>query len=317
MKPTAIGPARGSRNAVGTWSVGRRLRARSGRGRNTALAWLLFAPALLWVVVVTIAPIVEAIQYSLYRTNFTQRLEFIGLDNYAKVFTAPDSEHVLTVTVVYVGASLVLAFVVSLGLAYLLSLHIRGLTAFRTLLMLPWVTSGLLAGLLWKWTLSPLVGPLPYTIADVTGQQSVDPLSTGAGAMATLIGVSVWKIYPFGMVLLLASMRTIPLELYESASVDGAGRWAQFRHITVPALRNTSIVVASFFTIALVTMAEVPLVITGGGPNGATDIAGLHLYLTAFQFLDNGGASAYAVVLFGVNVVLGGLYIRFLRNEDA
>jgi multiple sugar transport system permease protein len=301
-------------SGTGTAAITRR-----GNKRTTLFAWLLFAPALVWVALVTFVPIAKAIEYSLFQTNFTAKVKFTGLHNYVRIFTGPGAARMLAVTAIFVICSLALAVAVSLALALLLNQKLAGMTGFRTLLLLPWVTSGLLAGLLWKWVISPLVGPVPYLLTAFDHGRAggnIDLLSTQTGAMAVLILVSVWKLYPFGMVLFLASIRTIPKELFEAARVDGATWFRQLVHITLPAIKSTLIVVAIFFTITFLTLAEVPLVITGGGPNGATDIAGLQLYQQAFQNMDTGGASALAVTIFLVNVILGGIYIRALRSDD-
>lgn len=286
------------------------------RRKAVMFAWLLFAPAVLWVAAVTIAPIANAVLYSFYNTSFARLISFAGVQNYVDLFTAPDAVHSLTVTAIFATSSLALSVGTALGLALLLNRGLRGITMFRTILMLPWVTSTLLAALLWKWAISPLVGPLPYVVQQVFGVDSFDPLATAPGAMATLIFISVWKAFPFGMVLLLASLRSIPVEYLEAARMDGAGPFQQFRFITLPAIKNTLLVVTVYFSLTFLTMAEIPLVLTGGGPAGATTLAGLKLYQEAFQLLDTGSASALAVVLFAINAVLGLIYVRGLRSED-
>lgn len=294
-------------------------RRRPGAGRTTVLGWSLLGPSLVWVALVSFVPIGAALDLSLYKTNFITKVDFVGLKNYRDVFTGPGNIKMLVVSGIFLGCSLILAVGVSLVLAVLLDMKLAGITGFRTLLMIPWVTSGLLAGLLWKWVVSPLVGPVPYILSDITSGSpggNVDLLSTQTGALAVLIFVVVWKLYPFGMVLFLASIRTIPRELFEAARVDGAGPLSQFRYITLPAIKNTLIIVSVFFTIMFLTMAEVPLVITGGGPSGATNVVGLDIYHEAFQVLDTGGAAALAVVVFLVNIVLGIVYIRSLRSDD-
>lgn len=277
---------------------------------------MLFAPAVLWVAAITVAPIGNAIVYSLYNTTFTRLVSFAGAQHYIDLFTRPDALQSFSLTAIFAISSLTLSVAISLGLALLLNRKMRGITAFRTMLMLPWVTSTLLAALLWKWVISPLVGPLPFIVQQLTGVENFDPLATGGGAMATLIFISVWKAFPFGMVLLLASLRSIPLEYIEAARTDGASVWQQFRYITLPSIKNTLLVVTVYFSITFLTMAEVPLVLTGGGPAGATAIAGLRLYQVAFQQLDTGQASALAVVLFVINVILGIVYVRGLRSDD-
>lgn len=297
--------------------VHRRRPVRSRLNRRVKLfAWLLFAPALLWVGMVTFAPILQAVEFSLFRASFLEKDEYVGLANYVDILQGPDFVPMAVRTLVYSAASLALSLVIALALAMLINHQTSGMTGIRTLLMLPWITSPLLAALLWRWAVSPLIGPISHLYSVVTGAPEVDVLATGTGAMATLIVVSVWRAYPFGMVLLLASLRTIPKEYYEAARVDGAGFWARLRHITIPALKNTLLVVTVFFSVNFLTMAELPLVLTGGGPSGSTELIGLRLYREAFDLLNTGVASALAVLLFIANAILSWIYIRALRSED-
>lgn len=291
-------------------------RAERGHPRRPPLHWLLLLPALLWVAVVTIAPMAKAVETSLFDTHFLNRGSFIGVGNYVTVLSAPTFTPVLVRTLIYTAISLVVSLGVALGTAMLINQELAGLTVFRVLLMLPWVMSPLLAALMWKIVLNPSIGPGSRLIALVSPSHA-DVFAHSASAFAALVFVSVWRVYPFGMIVLLGALQTVPTELYEAAGVDGAGAVKKWVYVTIPAIRNSLLVVIVFFSLNFFTMAEVPLVLTGGGPVGSTETLGLRLYREAFTLLDTGIASALAVVLLIINLIFSWLYIRMLRTEDA
>ena len=290
------------------------LRRRSGK--QTLIAWILFAPSVIWVAGVTIVPIVIAIQNSFFDGSYLASGPFVGWDNYQKALFGAGAGSSFLVSLIFTVSAVVLALALSLVMAVTVNGMGRGSTVFRVIFMLPWITSPLLAGLLWQWVVSPGVGPVASILGDLFGNTQYTPLNSGPSAMVTLVVVSVWRIYPFGFILFLASMRSTPQELLENAQMDGASAWQQFRYVTFPALRNTFLIVAIVFTMHLEISAELPLVLTGGGPAGSTEIIGLRVYREAFILSHVGLASALAVILLIINAIVGALYVLVLRNED-
>jgi len=286
------------------------------KNAKSILAWLLFAPSVIWVGLVTFLPIVVAAVNSFFDGQYLQQGPFVGWDNYKQALTGPGAGTSFLATLIFTVFAVALALAISLVMAITVERMGRGATAFRVIFMLPWITSPLLAGLLWQWVVAPGVGPVSSLIGQLIGSSTYTPLNSGPSAMVTLIVVSVWRIYPFGFILILASLRSTPRELLESAQVDGAGEWAQLRFITIPALRNTLLVVAIVFTMHLEISAELPLVLTGGGPAGTTEILGLRVYREGFILSHLGLASALAVILLVINAIVGALYVLALRNED-
>ena len=285
-----------------------------GRHRGRAFPWLLLSPALALVVLVTFLPVGQAARLSLHETRYLDQGSFIGLAHYAAFLHDPLSRRNLLNTLTLTFASLAVALPMALGLALLLNQPLPGRAIFRTILILPWVVSQVLAGLLWRWVDSPLIGPVAYVVGQLT-RSRVDVLGNPDTAMLGVVVANVWRIFPFPMVLALAALQTVPDQLYEAARIDGAGRWASFRHVTLPMIQNTLLIATIILSVHCVNLIELPLVLTGGGPVNATEVLGLRVYREAFVLQHFGLGSAIAMVMLAINVVLSLGYIRVLRAE--
>jgi ABC-type sugar transport system permease subunit len=277
--------------------------------------WLLMTPSALVVLLVTFLPIIQAIRLSMYHTFFLEEGSFIGLDNYVKFITSDTASlKNLTNTLVFAFGSLILTFPLAIGLAILLTRDFRGRAAIRTVLIVPWVVSQLLSALMWRWVFSPDLGPIGYWLTMAVGHR-FDVLGQKQTAMLGMIVTNVWRTYPYAMVLILAALTTISKELYEAATMDGASPWQQFLFITLPMIQATLLIVLIVLSVNAINMIELPLILTGGGPNQSTELLGLRVYREAFVLQNLGFASAIAVVMFGINALMSIAYIRILRNE--
>ena len=278
------------------------------------LPWLLMLPAVLIVVVVTFAPIIQAVSLSFHETKFLTVGQFVGLEQYRRFFGEPTNVQILLNTFVYALSCLVLTVPLALGLALLLNRPFPGRTFFRTVLILPWVVSYLVSGLLWLWLDSISIGPVAYALSMLTNSR-VDILGNPNTALLGVIVVTVWRTYPYALILSLAALQTISSDLYEAARIDGAGNWEVFRFVTLPMIQNTLLIVLIILSVAYFNQTDIPLVMTGGGPVDRTELIGLRVYREAFLLFNYGYGSAIAMVMFGVNVVISLAYVRTLRTE--
>ncbi|GAA2239193.1 sugar ABC transporter permease [Herbiconiux moechotypicola] len=289
-------------------------RGRGGVGGNSpaGLSWGLIIPSIAVVAIVSIFPIVYAINLSLHETSYMQVGDFIGLDNFLPIFTTPEGLAQIGRSLIYVVGSLLIAVPLSLGLANLLNQQVRFRRVFRILILLPWVVSQTVAALLWKWLVNPDYGALG--LGDVFGNR-IDFLANPVLAMVLLIVVNVWISYPLATILCLASLQTIPEELREAAEVDGAGPFRRFMQVTLPLMKPTLFVVAIQLTLLYFNMVTLVYTLTGGGPLDGTNVLSLSAYKESFEFFNLGLGAAYSVVLFAFNVLFGAAYIRLLRSE--
>jgi multiple sugar transport system permease protein len=290
----------------------------------TALCFLL--PNLLGFLIFTFGPVLFSLVVSFSNWNLIRTVPFqwIGLQNFQKLFV--DQEFWLYfVNTAYLMLGMPIAIAMSLFLAVVLSQKIRGLVAYRTLFYLPSFTSGIALLILWKALYNPDFGPINLFIEFIVQGLGLGPikppmwlastqnlLSLGAdklefvtgqfglGARDAMIIMGIWTAAGGGnMLLYLAGISNIPQELYEAASIDGAGHWAQFRHVTWPQLAPTTffIVIMSFIG-GLQGGFEQARVMTQGGPAGTTTTLTYYIYTKAFEEFQIGYASAIAWVLF-------------------
>jgi multiple sugar transport system permease protein len=186
---------------------------------------------------------------------------------------------------------------------------------FRVGYYLPVVTSIVAISVVWRFLLQPDTGLLNSALA-LVGIEGPNWLANTSTALPAVIMMIVWRGIGFQMVIFLAGLQAIPNELYEAARIDGAGRWAQFRHVTVPSLRPTLLFVTVIGSIGLLQVFEEPFVMTRGGPLGSTTTVAYSVY-SQFSFGNYGYASAMSYLLFLAVVLLSILWFRLLRSDEA
>jgi ABC-type sugar transport system permease subunit len=283
------------------------------------LAWTMVTPALVAVLLVAVFPLAWTVWESLHlhdlRMPWLGR-PFVGLDNYAEL--ARDARfwqsmaHTALFAVVTVTAELVL------GLALALAMHraARGRGPIRAAVLVPWALPTVVAGLLWRFMFDSQAG-IANAVLVSTGviDQPVVWFVRAATAWVPVMLADVWKTAPFVALLLLAGLQNIDPALYEAASVDGAGRWWQLRHVTIPLLRPALLVALIFRTLDAFRVFDLVYVLTGGGPGTSTEPVALYTFTTLLQNLRFGYGSALSVVIFLVTFGLALLYVRGLGAD--
>ena len=275
----------------------------------------MVAPALLVIGVFSLVPTFYGMLISVYRVEFVELLTFVGLTNYANVLADPKFWNSVRVSFIFTGFSMLLSVSIGFALALIANQAVRFQSVFRTIALLPWVTSYVVTYLIFRWILNADFGLLNALFVEVLGWPRVQWLGDPVLAMASLIVVNVWRGAPYAMVLLLAGLQGIPQELYEAAAIDGAGRVRSFISITLPLMRSALLVLVVLTTIADFNVVVAMLVLTGGGPGTATESMSLRMYYEAFVNARMGTASAVAMLIFGLNLVLTLIYVRVLRTE--
>jgi multiple sugar transport system permease protein len=280
--------------------------------KNT-LAYSLMLPSLLFVFAVTVYPIIFALDFSLYSSDLVDKIRFIGLDNYAEMLTDKTIWGNLLTSFFFVFGSILLAVFFGLLLALILSGRIWMRALFRAIILVPWVTSYLIAAMLWKWLLNTEYGPITAFLLS-GGLPKLNFLGEGY-VMLTLIFCNVWRSLPFAMIIMLAALQTIPENLYKASSVDGASWWMSLWRVTLPLIRPNIMVCVILLSLMYFNIITLPLILTGGGPSRRTEIISLRLYYEAFEFYNTGFASAMAIFIFVINVILTLAYIRALKRK--
>jgi multiple sugar transport system permease protein len=294
-------------------------RRRSRRDTGTALLFLL--PLFVLVVGLIVYPFYRAIWLS-----FTDKLvgypeRFVGLRNYLYLVHDDSFHTVVRNSFVFTVGSVALKIFTGLAMALVLNVTWRWRNFFRGLFLLPWITSTVIIALTWRWMFDafPGRGFFNSMLIDVgLLSHPIAFMATPTGAMMAVIVANWWRGFPFFGVCYLAAMQSIPVELYEVASVDGAGTWRRFWHITLPGLKHIMIVTILLSFIWTINDFNIVYVMTRGGPGTATQVFATYSYEVAFNQLRWGRGVTISIFLLPLLVVGIALVSRYLlREKDA
>jgi multiple sugar transport system permease protein len=273
----------------------RRRRSRAGVGLSNAEAFALLIPALLPVLVLSVAPLARGIYlgFTDARAGLHVPTNFVGLDNFRQLVHDDLFVNSFKIGLIWAGSVTAIQFCLGLGLALLLGQPIRGRWLARSLALVPWAMPSVMTGIMWKLFFQPQAGILNELLyrAHLPGSQ-IDWLSDFTWALPAVILVGVWAGMPQTTVVLLAGVQSISDDLYEAAAVDGATSWQRFRTITLPQLRPVILAVTSLDLIWNFNSFGLVWVLTQGGPGHATELPMLFAYNEAFKYGEFGYASA-------------------------
>jgi multiple sugar transport system permease protein len=274
---------------------------------------LFLLPSLVPLLLFTVGPMVASVGLSTLEWNLLKPPTFVGLDNYANLLGDTGFRDAVIHTIQYVAGYLPLVLVGGMLIALALNQRLRGLAIFRTAYFLPVVTSWVVVALMWRWLLDPGTGIVNYTLS-LVGIDGPGWWTDPDWAMASVIIASAWKDLGFVMVILLAGLQSIPEEYYEAASVDGAGRWSRFRHITIPLLTPSLFFVLVISLINNLQVFDQVWVMTKGGPAEATSVVVEQIVRNAFSYGQMGYAAAMSWIFFLVLLVITAIQFRLQRR---
>jgi ABC-type sugar transport system permease subunit len=295
-----------------SWS----LRGSTYKRQKSFFVWSSLIPVLVLYGLFTIYPVFRALDVSLRDWNLLEDVHPINdFANYTWALNDDtfwiSMKNTIFFTIAHVGTSILLGLIIAV-LVFSLKQPWKGI--MTTILFLPVMTSLIAISLVFRDLFSTVTGPLNYLIRFV-GLGPYNYLGEGTTAMASLIGFTIWKGLGIYVVILMAGLTTIPGELLEAASIDGASGFQSFIHIKIPLLIPTLVYVVVTGTIASLQVFGQIFVLTGGGPGTATRTLVIHLYEQGFQFFNMGRASAIAFILFLLIMCITVIYLRFMRHQ--
>jgi raffinose/stachyose/melibiose transport system permease protein len=269
-------------------------------------------PTMALYVFLVLLPIVIAGLLSLYSWNGVGSLRFSGFANWDAFFHDPIAAHSLEVTIVLALVSWAIQTPISMALGFFIAGKQRYRTVYAALYLLPLLLSTVGIGLVWQALLDPNFGGLAW-LAQNAGLSFLQQNWLGSNSLAlwTIIVLIAWQFIPFHTLLYQMGRRQVPNVLYEAASIDGATKWKQFVHITLPQLRYTIVVSSTLMLVGSLTYFDMIYVLTDGGPGDTTRVLSLDMYQAAFVANTFGYASVLAVVLGVIGVVVALLLVRF------
>ena len=282
--------------------------------------YLFLFPSLLLLVSFVYAPALENMVYSLFSwSSVRTESDFVGFQNYRELFDNPIFWRSLSNNIMYAVISIVFQVFFALVIAAVLVAGIFGprlRNFFRTAFFLPSILPVTVVGLLWQLIYQPTIGLIDQVLF-ATGLQGLSHVWLGeeTTAMISVIMVSQWQWTGYMVVLFMVAIQAIPNDLYEALRMEGANRIQQFLFITVPGVRESTLILSIITIFGAFKVFDIVWVMTAGGPNNASEVLGTHMYRSAFRNDVSGYAAAIATVIFIITLAVGIVQIRLQRQD--
>jgi multiple sugar transport system permease protein len=290
------------------------------RQRRARFAYTLILPALFLITLLNLLPIFEAVVVSVQQQHMARPnpSAFVGLAHYSRaLWDQPDFFASLGRSVIWTLGSVVGGYLVALGLALLVNLELRGRNFFRALLLIPWVIPEVSTALIWKWLYGDEFGVINFVLARLGAiDRPILWLADPQLAMASVILVQIWKLYPVMFIVLLAALQNVPKELHEAARIDGANAPQRFWYVTLPFIRGTSVIITLLASIWTFQNFDLVYLLTGGGPADATKILSTLIYDKAFWGSEFGYAAALGMLMLVGLLIISVFYLFAYRAQQ-
>lgn len=268
------------------------------RARKGLLPWLFLAPTLSIIVVMTLYPLVYSVlvSFSSYDLSLTAIKDWVGLRNYVEAFRDWRLLNSVKVTVLFILVVVPMEFLFGLGIALLVDVENKFMNFLRTYILIPMMLPPVGIGILWRLMFQPQLGILNYFLR-LFGQTPVYWLATRRNAFFSVCLVDIWQWTPFLFLVLFAGLRSIPPTIIDAAKVDGCTSWQKLRHIILPILKPTILIVVTLRLLDAIRIYDIVYVLTMGGPAGATDVYSLLLWRKGLKFFNIESAAALSIIL--------------------
>jgi multiple sugar transport system permease protein len=271
--------------------------------KKYGIAYLFLAPSLLGLLVFVLYPILDSLFLSFTKWDGLTPLQWVGLTNYQDLWTDDTFRISLFNNLYYTAVTVPLTMLISVGLALLMNFKVRGIKTFRVLYFFPNITASIAIGIIWS-VMFTQYGPINALLRLVGFSNPPGWLASTTLALPAIMLVSIWKSVGYNAVVLFAGLQGVPRHLYEAAQLDGASRFKQFLHVTLPGLSPVIFFCAVTGVIGSFQVFDTVMAMTQGGPGRSTNVLVYYIYNTAFQNYHFGYASAMSYVLFIIILVV-------------
>ncbi len=276
------------------------------------LPYILLIPTFIVIITFIYWPAAYSFKLSMYRVSpFGNRMIFVGLKNFKKLFEDTQYLTAMKTTLIYVSVSVIIVIFLSFTISLLLNMKVPGTPIYKALIFIPYAISPAIAGTLWAFLFNPVVGFVHYNLSHYFGI-NVDWFTEKPYALILVILTSVWKVMPFDIIFYLAGLQNIPEDVLEAATLDGASSWTKTWKIVFPLLSPITfyLIIMNIISFMFSSFAIID-VVTRGGPGDYTTTLIYRLYLDAFAFQKTGIAAAESVILFIIMAVVTFIYFYF------
>ena len=286
--------------------------------RNASIPYFFIAPCAVLIILIVIYPLTKGIIDSFLNINLliNRPLEFVGFGNFLSLFKDRLFGIAFYKSVIWTVTILIGEMVIGFSIAWLLNRDIKGRKVFRLIILIPWVIPNIIAGIIWKWIYAEQYGLLNYflnKLGVINGYKSW--LGSSNTAFWAVLTVAIWKAIPFVVLVILAALQSINKDLYEAAEVDGSNEIQKFFHITLPSIKNITIIIAILTSIWNFNQFEIIQVTTRGGPGTATLTMPIYSYELFLQSFQVSYASSAATIMLITMIVPMYFYIKSVLSE--
>jgi multiple sugar transport system permease protein len=314
MGSPPVAPARSGDRASRSVDFSRRKVA----DRDGVLSWLLLAPAVVYILALVGVPFVLAVAFSLSDvTGGDPSFDWVGLQNFERIFGDPVFWRSLWNTLLFTAVSMFFIVVFGKVLANVLIADFRGRWLVRFCVLLPWTTPVALSTITWLWLLDSVFSPIDWVLREVgIIQSNMFWLGQPDLAMISVIAVHVWRLVPLAAVIMMAGLLSVPKDVQEQATVDGAGYWRRMFEITIPLTAPVIAISALFGAIFTFTDMTVVYVLTRGGPTNETQVLASWAFFRGIEGSDIGQGAAIALFLFPLLLAAAVAILRVVRRME-
>ncbi len=285
--------------------------------KNTKFAYAVNAPLIIYIVMVLLVPMIWGIYMSFTNKTIGGSAGFIGLENYKQLLQSPEYINSLKNTAIFTVCSIIGKLIFGILMALALNVNFAGRNVVRALLLIPWTLPNIVAVLNWRWIFSATGGIANYLLKSLhLIDKDLVWFGTAGLAMTTIIVANVWRGTPFFGISILGKLQTIPKDYYEAASIDGANMFQRFWYVTLPEIKDVILLSTLMSTIWTINEFESVWLLTGGGPNGSTEVMNVFSYKTAMTSMQLGKGIAVAVLAMPIFMVLISILSKRMLGDE-
>jgi multiple sugar transport system permease protein len=286
------------------------------RDKSQRQGYWFILPAAFTMVALIIYPMLYGGYISFFNTNLVNRWNFVGLKYFIEALTESEFYNAVLLTLAFMVLVVAGHFLFGFILASLLNKDFKGRTFFRVIFILPWLFPETVIALLFNWIMNPMYGIINAFLRQFgLISDNISWLGTAALAFPAVVFTCIWKGYPLVMIMILSGLQGISQDIYEAARIDGASRWKQFLHITIPSLKPILMSVLILDSVWWFKQYTLVYTMTAGGPGTATSLISISIFKTAFADLRFGRAAAWGILVFIICYAISKLYRMVIKDE--
>lgn len=281
--------------------------------KNENLGLILVTPSVIFIFALLVFPLGYTVYCSMFKLDYLAFGEFLGLRNYLDILSNREIIRAIYYTLIISTISMIISMFAGMVLALWINSQ-KGIFSYplQILGLIPWVTSMVVTGLLWRWIFDGDLGLLNYFLSCI-GLKKLNIFGNAFLASIALIFVISWRTSGYSMLMILAGLKSIPKEIEDSAKVDGADSFNILWRIKIPLIKTPLLIAAIIISLSNFNNITVPMTLTGGGPGGATNVIALEMYRQGFLYYKFGIASTLSFIVFVLNIMMIVLYVRIVK----